>query len=92
MSVAIRLCSVDGCGRKHRSNGYCNTHYWRATKGLPMETPIEPRAPQKPRVRPAMDRELESLRFCVETLVALDEQARGRVIQYLLRRWPEATP
>lgn len=24
-----RLCSVDGCGKPHLANGYCNTHYRR---------------------------------------------------------------
>lgn len=31
--VPKRLCSVDGCGRRHHSNGYCMTHLmrWRRT-------------------------------------------------------------
>lgn len=28
----MRLCSVDGCGRKHRRNGYCGTHSSRVRK------------------------------------------------------------
>ena len=32
-----RVCSVEGCERKHRSKGYCQTHYHRQLKGRPLE-------------------------------------------------------
>lgn len=25
-----RLCTIDGCGRKHLAKGLCRTHYYRA--------------------------------------------------------------
>ena len=35
--TAERVCSVDGCEGKHRSKGYCKTHYYRQLKGRPLE-------------------------------------------------------
>jgi hypothetical protein len=26
------FCSIDGCGKKHRSKGFCNMHYTRFVK------------------------------------------------------------
>lgn len=28
----MRVCSVEGCGRKHRARGYCKLHYYRNRK------------------------------------------------------------
>lgn len=36
----MRLCSVDGCGRKHYANGLCVAHRCRMKKGQPLEPPI----------------------------------------------------
>lgn len=29
----VRLCSIEGCGKKHQGRGYCTLHYARAKKG-----------------------------------------------------------
>lgn len=35
-SIYMRLCSVEGCGRKHQAKGYCQSHYMRLwTNGDP---------------------------------------------------------
>jgi hypothetical protein len=45
-----RVCSVTGCGRKYRQNGYCGTHYQRLRRGMPLEAPFRVRrAPDAPR-------------------------------------------
>lgn len=28
--MANRTCSIEGCGRKHKARGFCNTHYYAA--------------------------------------------------------------
>lgn len=40
----MRLCSVPGCGRKHRCGGYCNSHYAYAKRHgvVPMHLIAEP--------------------------------------------------
>jgi hypothetical protein len=36
----VRVCTVEGCDKKHRSNGYCNTHYMRwKQSGTPLGRP-----------------------------------------------------
>lgn len=35
--VGVRLCSIEGCDRKHYGKGFCNTHYAAARRG-----PAEP--------------------------------------------------
>ena len=42
-----RVCSVEGCTRKHYSRGYCNAHWQRDRNGLPLDTPIAYRSPAK---------------------------------------------
>jgi hypothetical protein len=32
----MKLCSLEGCGGKHRSRGYCQRHYTQAAKGQPL--------------------------------------------------------
>jgi hypothetical protein len=34
------LCKIEGCGKRVRSHGYCSTHHYRLTKGLPLEVAI----------------------------------------------------
>lgn len=31
------LCTVEGCGLPHKSRGYCNAHYQRFKRGVPIE-------------------------------------------------------
>lgn len=33
------LCTVEGCGRKHKTRGYCGTHYQQFRRGAPI-TPV----------------------------------------------------
>lgn len=35
-----RSCDIDGCERPFKARGYCGTHYWRATNGIPLGTPV----------------------------------------------------
>ena len=37
---ARRLCSVPGCGRKHRSKSYCAPHYEQSRAGKPLADPV----------------------------------------------------
>lgn len=37
MTSVARTCSVEGCGRKHNSKGFCAAHYRRHRNGLPMD-------------------------------------------------------
>ena len=37
----MKLCSFEGCGRKHAAKGYCETHYAQMLHGRPM-APIKP--------------------------------------------------
>lgn len=41
MARVARVCSVDGCERKHEARGYCSTHYQRLMKGLKIDSPIK---------------------------------------------------
>jgi len=38
----VRLCSVEGCGRKHRSNNFCTMHLSRHRKGSPLTPTPKP--------------------------------------------------
>lgn len=46
----MTICQVDGCDRAVNSNGMCQPHHYRRTKGLPLSQPIRVRA-AKPRWR-----------------------------------------
>ena len=35
-----RLCSVEGCNKKHKAKNFCAAHYARYLKGLLIDTPI----------------------------------------------------
>lgn len=35
-----RTCDVDGCERRHRARGLCQTHYRRTTRGTPLDQPV----------------------------------------------------
>lgn len=35
-----KLCSVDGCGRRHVARGFCDAHYRRWNRGTDVTTPI----------------------------------------------------
>lgn len=39
----MKLCSVEGCGKKYLSGGYCNGHYLRSRKGASLTSPIKER-------------------------------------------------
>lgn len=32
MSRPVKICSVEGCGSKHKAIGYCNAHYFRVKR------------------------------------------------------------
>lgn len=36
----MKLCNIDGCGRKHLAMGWCNAHY-RASRRAPTNTPSD---------------------------------------------------
>lgn len=36
----MRLCSVDGCDRRHHARGFCPTHLRRVRRGLPVTAPV----------------------------------------------------
>lgn len=42
------VCTVEGCGKPHKSRGYCQTHYMRYKRGVPVEHPVRPRGPKPP--------------------------------------------
>lgn len=35
----MRLCTIEGCGRKHEAKGLCYMHYQRQKRGLPLDMP-----------------------------------------------------
>lgn len=36
----MKICSIEGCGRKHLAKGYCDLHYWRNHRhGSPFANP-----------------------------------------------------
>ena len=35
-----KLCSVDGCGKKHHGKGFCSFHYGRHLNGVPFDQPV----------------------------------------------------
>lgn len=35
-----RICAIEGCGRKAKCRGWCDTHYARWHRGTPMDAPI----------------------------------------------------
>ena len=39
--MSERLCSVEGCERKHYAKGFCRTHYARMSRGAPLDRPIQ---------------------------------------------------
>ena len=43
--MAERICSVDGCGRKHNGKGHCQLHNRRKRTGVPQDMPIRRRIP-----------------------------------------------
>lgn len=40
----VKVCSMDGCGRRATSWGFCDTHYYRLRHGVPMDTPVRTRS------------------------------------------------
>ena len=43
----MRLCSIEGCGRKHLALGLCHAHYNRRRKGTDLDPPIQIRDPNR---------------------------------------------
>jgi hypothetical protein len=43
----MRLCSIEGCGRRHYGKGYCHMHYRRQAKGNDPRV-AQPRNPATP--------------------------------------------
>lgn len=86
-----RLCSVDGCDRKHRCGGYCQRHYMRAWKsGEP--GPIESTRRWKPervvsprdgyvRVRSAEHLRADKAGMVLEHIVVLEARL-GRSVRW----------
>ncbi|MEW2478735.1 hypothetical protein AB0876_04015 [Mycobacterium sp. NPDC049093] len=33
-------CSVQGCGGEHRAKGFCEFHYFRDLRGIPLDKPV----------------------------------------------------
>jgi hypothetical protein len=44
-----RVCSVPGCGKKHKAKGFCNTHHCRLYSTGTLEPGIRPRGSQEDR-------------------------------------------
>jgi hypothetical protein len=42
------ICTVEGCGRKHKARGYCQTHYMAFKRGVENLGPIKTRVRDKP--------------------------------------------
>lgn len=40
------ICTIEGCGRPHKSRGYCQTHYMQYKRGAPVVSEIKPRTPR----------------------------------------------
>lgn len=40
-----RLCSIESCGRKHASFGFCYLHYSRQRDGIPLDAPLREKGP-----------------------------------------------
>lgn len=40
MNSVARVCSIEGCGRRHEARGYCNAHYKRVLDGRDLTAPI----------------------------------------------------
>lgn len=47
-NVPIKLCRVQGCGRKHVARGYCGAHYQRWSRNADLTSPL-PGAPLRER-------------------------------------------
>ena len=47
MSMSERLCSVEGCLRKHYAKRFCEPHYARMRKGQSLDQPIQGHGPVK---------------------------------------------
>ena len=42
MTSVARVCSVEGCTRRYKALGFCNTHYNRQLAGRDVEAPVRP--------------------------------------------------
>ena len=60
----MRICEVPGCDRKHNTKGYCGTHSYRSTHGLPLDTPIRGALPKPKCEVPGCDRRYEAEGYC----------------------------
>lgn len=56
MTSVARVCSVEGCDRKHYARGVCNPHYQRQANGQPTDTPLRAFDPGRGCQVPTCDR------------------------------------
>ena len=59
-----RVCSVDGCGKKHLARGLCSAHYNRVRKGIPVDKPMRPWKIDGPCSVDGCERDAKAKGFC----------------------------
>lgn len=76
------ICTVPGCGRPHKSLGYCNTHYQRHKRGKPIEGAL--RGPGRPQCSVSgCEAEAHARGLC---LAHYSRQKRGATVEVEIKR------